>query len=487
MPSVGASSVYTPSFSSAEPYDTRYYEYAHLDDPKHEQQQRFGPPVGVASEAAFWEEESFYPSLDLPQLERIKSMNQVYALSGMELDIDVALDQNLDLNFSSDDESSDKGLGCFQEGQALSQELTSLSFGSPLPFPKHDSARAVKEEPKWMLPEAAEAASNAAAQAAADEASLAAHKSNLQESQKKYYSSISMSTTTPLTSSPTTPEPKSATALSSMFESKPRTPSVMSLTRLPSLEAPQWPDATARHDQWAGYVERERSDRPCFDDPFDDDIYRATDADVFSPMPQARQLEIKHEIKEEIVVEMRARRPPLIVTTKPNAKEIEITPVKPPVKQGVVQPVKDLVVKLEEDSSSDDDEALPRAKVAKRRGRTRRCEAVVKIDKITEINVSLRALQDLPCDLYGVRDDDTVTCGTYTPAERRAKIERWQRKKEAIFEAAGKDRVIMYGCRKKVPIRTHVHTRTYMHAYTRGQTDANESAHRDTNTHKHTH
>jgi hypothetical protein len=70
MPSHG----YTPSFSSSEPYDTRYYEYAHLDDPKREHQQRFGPPAGVASEPAFWEEDSYFPSLDLPHLERVRSI-----------------------------------------------------------------------------------------------------------------------------------------------------------------------------------------------------------------------------------------------------------------------------------------------------------------------------------------------------------------------------------------------------------------------------
>jgi hypothetical protein len=381
--------------------------------------------------------------------------------------------ENLDLGFSSDDESTD-GTRRLKEGKTLSRELTTLSFGSPLNFPLPQSNPTL-DAPDWMLPEAAQVLAQVAAKAVA-EAALIAYQSRESSQQITHESpfvstsstsstssgSVTMSSTAPTKvkiEPGTTKSAPSRASTAKQFEMKPHSSSAVLLARLPTLgEAPKWPDTP--HDRWAGFSERAQSDRPSLDDPFvDEGFHTVTETSPFRNLQLLKEESKEEEVKDDV----RSRRPLGSLTNGNKAPRVKSNKVKKEqikqltgnfkqgtVAQGIVKPVKDLVVKMEEDASSDEEETpVQTVKVAKRRGRTRRCEAPVKIDKITEINVSLRALHDLPCDLYGVRNEDAVTCGVYTPAERKAKIEKWQRKKEAIYEAAGKDRVIMYGCRKK--------------------------------------
>jgi len=119
----------------------------------------------------------------------------------------------------------------------------------------------------------------------------------------------------------------------------------------------------------------------------------------------------------------------------------------PPPLEHESSPVPD-VANNDGEFDASEDEAPPKdgKSQPKKRGRARRADAIVKIDKIKEINVSLRALSDLPSDLYNIQNDDLVTCGKYSKAVRRAKIERFKLKWEQSRLA---DRKIMYRCRKK--------------------------------------
>ena len=82
----------------------------------------------------------------------------------------------------------------------------------------------------------------------------------------------------------------------------------------------------------------------------------------------------------------------------------------------------------------------------RRRGRMPRSATKVKIDRITNINVSARALTDLPCDLHDARDKDACTIGAYTKAQRRAKILRYKAKQQRTTP-------VSYQCYKAFAVR----------------------------------